>query len=67
METEDLILDERSKGEVVKEVGKVFPDIGIAVFSQTFVVKPIHLCDLARLMVSSEDGDALGVANLEAD
>ena len=67
MQTEDLVLDEGGKGKVVEEVGEVFPDIGIAVFSQAFVVETVHLCDLAGLVVSAEDGDTLGVADFQAN
>lgn len=67
METEDLVLDEGSEGEVVEEVGKVFPHIGIAVFPQTFIVETVHLCDLAGLVVSTEDGDTLRVTNFQTN
>lgn len=67
VQAEDLVLDESGERKVVEEIGKVFPDIGIAVFAQALVIKPIHLCDLAGLMISSEDGDSLGVTDFEAD
>jgi ribosome-binding ATPase YchF (GTP1/OBG family) len=67
VQTEDLVLDEGGKGKVVEEVGEVFPDIGIAVFSQAFVVETVHLCDLAGLVVSAEDGDTLGIADFQAN
>ena len=41
-----LIVDESSEGEEIKEIGEEAPDVGIAVFSQTFVVEAIDLCDL---------------------
>ena len=47
MEAEYLIIDESGKREVVKEVGEVFPDVGIAILAQAFIVKPIDLCNLA--------------------
>jgi len=67
VKTENLVVDESSQGQVVKEVGEVFPHVGIAILAQTLVVKTIHLCDLTRLMIATEDGDALGVSNLESD
>jgi hypothetical protein len=67
VQAEDLVLDESGERKVVEKVGEVFPDIGIAVFAQALVVKPIHLCDLTGLVVSSEDGDSLGVTDFEAD
>lgn len=67
VETEDLVVNEGCEGEVVEEVGKVLPDIGVAVFAQAFVVEAVDLGDLARLVIATEDGDALGVADLERD
>ena len=67
MKTEDLVLDQCGEGEVVEEVGEKLPDVGIAVFAQTLVVEAVHLCDLTRLVVASEDGDALRVADFESD
>lgn len=67
MQAEDLIIDQRSEGEVVKQVGKVLPDVGVSVFTEALVVKTVYLSDLAGLVVSTEDGYALGVSNLERD
>ena len=47
VQTEDLVVDESGQGEVVKEIGEGFPDVGIAIFAQAFIVKPIDLGDLA--------------------
>ena len=43
---------------------EVFPDIGVSVFPQTFVVKSVDLRDLTGLVVPPQDGDALAVPNL---
>lgn len=67
MKTEDLVLDEGRKGEEIEEVGEVLPHVGIAVFSQTLVVEPVDLGDLAGLVVSSKDGDTLGVTDLKTN
>ena len=53
MEGEDLILNNGSEREVVKEVCEVFPDIRVAVFPQTLVVESINLGNLTTLMVPS--------------
>ena len=50
-----------------KQVGEVFPDVGVAVFAQALVVKSIDLRDLAGLVISSKDGDTLGVTDLKAN
>lgn len=67
VKAEDLILNQGSKGEVVKEVREILPDISVAIFPQTLVVEAIDLCDLARLVVSTQDRDALGVADFESN
>lgn len=67
MKTEDLVFNKSGKGEVVEEVSEIFPNVGVAVFAQAFVVESIHLCDLARFMVSSENGDTLGITDLKTN
>ena len=67
VQAEDLIIDEGGKGKEVEQIGKGFPDIGIAILAQALVVEAVDLCDLARFMVAAEDGDALGVADFESD
>lgn len=67
VKAEDLVVDESSEGEVVEEVCKVLPHVGIAVLAKTFVVESVNLGDLTRLVISSEDGDALGIADFEGN
>ena len=67
MQAENLVLDKGSKREIVKEIGEVFPDVSIAVFTETFVVEAVDLSNLAGLVVAAEDGDAMGVADFQGD
>lgn len=67
MQTEDLVVDEGGQGKVVKQIGEVLPDVRVSILSEALVVETVHLGDLARLVVSTEDGDALRIANLEGD
>lgn len=67
MKAENLVLDKSGEGKVVEEVGEIFPDIGVAVFAQAFIVKTIDLCDLTGFVISSENGDTLGVTDLKTD
>lgn len=67
MEAEDLVVDEGGEWEVVEEVGEVLPDVGVAVLAEALVVEAVNLGDLAGLVVSTEDGDALWVADLEGN
>jgi hypothetical protein len=65
VEAEDLVVDQGGEGEVVEQVGEVLPHIGIAVLPETLVVESVYLCDLARLVVAAENGDAAGISDLE--
>lgn len=47
METEDLAFNNCSHGKVIKEVSEVFPDIGVSILSETFIVESINLGDLS--------------------
>lgn len=46
MEAEYLVVNEGGQRKVVKKVGKVFPNIRIAIFSEALVVKTVDLSDL---------------------
>lgn len=67
VQTEDLVFNESSEGEVVEEVGEVFPHVCIAVFAKALVVEAVDLGDLTRLVVSTENGYAVTVAELEGN
>lgn len=67
MQTEDLVFNESGERKVVEEIGKVFPYIGVAVFAKALVVEAVHLGDLAGFVVAAEDGNPLGVTDLQAD
>ena len=67
MQAEDLIVNESGQGEVIEEISEELPHIGVAVLPQAFVVEAVNLSDLAGFVVSSQDGDALGISNLESD
>lgn len=65
MQTEDLAVDESGEREVVEEIGKVLPNVGVAILAEAFIVETVDLSDLAGLVIATQDGDALGVADLE--
>lgn len=67
MQTEYLILDKCCEREIVEEIGEIFPDRRVAVLSEAFVIEAVDLSDLARFVVTTEDGDALRVSDLESD
>ena len=47
VEAEDLIVDEGSKREIIEQIGEELPNIGIAIFSEAFIVETINLRNLA--------------------
>lgn len=67
VQTEDLVFNESSEGEVVEEISEVFPHVGVAVFAKALVVETVDLGDLTGLVVATKDGNTLGVTNLQAD
>jgi hypothetical protein len=67
VEAEYLVVDKGSEGEVIEEVGEVLPYAGVAVLSETLIVKAVDLGNLAGFVVASEDGDALRVSDFESN
>ena len=65
VDAEYLVLDQRSQGEVVKDVSAVPPDARGAVLPATLVVKPVYLRDLPRLVVPSDQCHPVRVAHLQ--
>lgn len=66
MEAKDLPLNQRSKREIIKQVGKVLPHVCGTILTQTFVIKTVHLRDLSALMVSSENGNTMSVPHFQS-
>jgi hypothetical protein len=67
VKAEDLVLDEGGKRKEVEEVGEVFPDVCVAVLSQAFVIEAVDLGDLTGFVITSKDGDTLGIADFQGD
>ena len=47
MEAENLLLNDRSQGQVVKEISKILPHIGVAVFAEALVIETVNLGNLS--------------------
>ncbi len=62
-----LSIDQSSKREVVEQVSEVFPNIRIAVFPQTLIVKAVHLSDLSAFVVTTQQSDSVRVPNLHRE
>lgn len=67
MDTKYRILNQGCDRQIVKDIGEIFPWVGIAVFLQNFVVKSVGLGDLTGLVVASEEADKMGVFEFEAE
>jgi len=67
VEAEDLAVDQRRQRQVIEQIREVLPHVGVAVLPQTLVVKTVHLGDLATLVVASQDGYSVFVADFEGD
>lgn len=67
MQAEYLSINEGGEGQIVEQIGKVFPHIRIAIFAQTFVVEAVHLSNLSRLVIATQDGDSFTITDLESD
>lgn len=52
-----LVIYQRGKGKIIKQICKVLPNVGISIFPQALVVKTVHLRDLSALVVPSENCD----------
>jgi len=67
VQTEDLVVDQSGKREVVEKICEVFPDVCVTVFTKALVVEAVYLGDLTRLVVPAKNGDALRVSDFECD
>lgn len=59
--------DQSAQGKIVENFAAVPPDIGAAVFAYAFIVEPVHGRDLPRLVIATDKGDPVRIANLEAE
>ena len=60
-----LTINECSQRQVVKEIGEILPDVGIAVLTKTLIIETIHLRYLTTLVVATQNCDAVFKANLK--
>lgn len=67
VQAKDLVVNQGGERKIVEKVGKVLPDVGVAILAQALVVEAVYLCDLARFVVAAQNGDAVGVSDLEGD
>jgi hypothetical protein len=41
VQTKDAIRDDRSHGKIVKGIGEVFPNVGVPIFTEAFIIESI--------------------------
>ncbi len=76
METEYLAFDNSSEREIIEKLCEVLPHIGVAIFPQTFIIETIaskgnidnnlHLSDLSRFMVTSQDSESISESDFQS-
>jgi len=67
METEDLILYNCSERQVIEKFSEDLPHVGIAIFAQAFIVKAVHLSDLARFVIATENSETILITHFQSD
>jgi len=65
VDAKDAAVDDGAQGEIIKDFATPAPYVAAAVLALTLVVKPVHLCDLPRLVVSTDERDAIWIAHFE--
>lgn len=65
MQTEDLILNDCGKGQIIEQIGQELPHICVTVFSHTLVVETVNLGDLPTFMVTSQNSDSVGISDFQ--
>lgn len=52
--TKYFVVYQHAQWQEVEQIGKVLPNIGRAVLFKALIIKAINLCDLARLVVTTQ-------------
>ena len=62
----DAWTDSPVHGEYLIEYFRaVSPEVDAPKFPQTFVVEAVYLCDLSAFVITSYEGDVIGISDLE--
>jgi hypothetical protein len=67
VQTEDLILNNCSKWQVIKQIGQEFPNVCIAVLSHALIIEAVNLGDLSAFVVTSQNRKSVWVSHFEAN
>ena len=62
-----MVFDDGGKGQEVKNVGQILPDVCVSIFAEAFIVETINLSDLPGFMISAQNREAVLVPDFEAN
>jgi len=65
MHTKHAAVHDGPQTQIIKDVAAVPPHVARAVLALTLVVEAVDLGDLAGLVVPPDEGDAIGISDLE--
>lgn len=63
MYTEHSAIHDRTESKIVENLAAISPYIGRPILPLTLIVEAVHLRDLPRLVVPSDQGNAIGIAD----
>jgi hypothetical protein len=66
VDTKYLVVDDDGQGQVVEHIGKVVPNIGVAIFATAFSVEAVRLCYTAGFVVATDEVNSIRVSKLQA-
>ena len=65
MHAEYLVVDHNAQGEKIEHVGKIVPNVGVAVFPSALRIKPVRLGHAAGLVISADEMHTLRVSQFQ--
>ena len=67
MNAKHTAIHDRSQSEIIEYLAAPPPNVAASVLALTFVVKPIHLGDLPRFVVPSNECYSFGIPDLQCE
>ena len=65
MYTKNFVIDNSGKAEVIKNLSAISPYIHRSIFTQAFIIKSVHLCDLSGFMITPDESNTIRISNLQ--
>ena len=66
MHTKHTTIHDRSESEIIKHFTAPSPYVAASVLPLTFIVEPINLCDLLRLVITTNERYSIWVPDFES-